>query len=85
MTLEQTMRAVLDNGGLFPNQVDAVISAYKADEISSPLVDRWNDNVEGYETNLLVAIRAGIFAQAVIWIDNNTPRHFARPYFALEV
>ena len=42
---------------------------------------RWNDRASDYPPIMLNVLMVGVNAAALRWIDDNMPRHWARPLF----
>lgn len=82
MTLEQKLRELLSNHGLWPDDVDAVIELVKADDETNELMlDRWNDPVQDYLPSILSALWIHTKSIALEYIDEVMPKAFFRPMF----
>ena len=74
------LRTALYNNGLFEDQADAVLSKV-VNQKDSPMQGRWNDPASDYPPIMLSVLMLDVNASALEWIDNNAPRHWARPLF----
>lgn len=82
MTLEQKLRELLSDYGLWPDEhVDAVIELVKADETNKAMLDRWNDSVQDYLPSLFSALWIITKQTALEYIDEVMPTAFFRPMF----
>jgi hypothetical protein len=77
------LRTQLYNSGLFENQADAILKnvVSRKDSMSG----RWNDPVSGYPPGMTNVLWVSAKAEALNWIDNNMPMHWARPLFMPDV
>ncbi len=80
-TIESKLRQLLEQHGLWPQEVDAVIAAMKSDEITKSMAQRWNDDADGYPPQMMAVLWTSAKRQAREWIDANKPKHFARAMF----
>ena len=83
MTFEQWVLAELEANGMFPAQAQAVLTAYRADPVSTAM-DRWHDRVDDYPVAMRAVIWLGVCQSALAWIDANLPRAWYRPMFLSE-
>ena len=80
MTIEDTIKNKLIENGLFPDQANAVV--YNLKKLDICMDGRWSEDASGYPVQLLAVLWMSAKDEAVKWIDENKPRHWARPMFA---
>ena len=81
MTIEDKIKEMLIEHGLFDNQAAEIIEAMKVDEINEPMEHRWTDKVDDYPPQMLTILWAGAKYQALEYIDANCPEAWFRPMF----
>lgn len=82
MTIRETLHKYLTDRGLWPQEADAVIDAYRDhDTTPDDMTRRMNDDTEGYPPQMMPVLIMCVKAEAVRWIDANKPKHFARAAF----
>ena len=79
-TIKAEISHYLESNGLWPDQAEAVVAALQAAPGSGGL--SFQDPAEHYPPTMLAVLKLNARAEAVKWIDENMPRHFARPMFA---
>jgi len=77
------LRTTLYDHGLFEEQADAILA--RVMEKSEPMAGRWNDPVDAYPPFMINVLWMGVKPEAVRWIDENMPLHWARPMFTGEL
>ena len=82
MTIEDKIKEMLSERGMFDSQVTAVMEAVKANDIHESMAHRWNDSTEDYPQGLLAILWASAKATALEYIDANCPDAWFRPMFA---
>lgn len=83
MTIEGFLAKHLTENGLSDDQAGRVLDRYK-EEHKDSMGDRWRDSIDGYPVAMRSALILGVNRQAVLWIDENFPKHWARPMFEFE-
>jgi len=85
MTIEQKIRKLLEEHGLWPEKnVDAVMKIYK--ETHPEIEDKvWSEPESAYPPQMIAVIWAGMCHTVVEWIDENCPQAFYRPMFTGEM
>ncbi len=78
MTIQDHVTKHLVDNGLWPAEVESVIAQYLESMAGESMVARMNDDMEGYPKQLLAVVLIGVRSEAIIWIDANKPKHFAR-------
>ena len=79
MTIRETLAKYLVDNGLWPQEAELVIDAYRDNEMTpEDMGRRLNDDTEGYPPQLMPLLLLAIRHEAVEWIDANKPLHFAR-------
>lgn len=81
-SIYNTIRTALYNNGLFENQAEAVLDRVIAQ--SEPMKGRWNDRVSDYPPAITTVLFLSAKLEAVKYIDENCPQHWARPMFTGE-
>lgn len=73
MTIEEKMKEMLLNYGLFPDHAREVMEKAK-EGIEAMEGWRWNDIAEGYPSQFLAALWLSVKQYALAWIDENIPK-----------
>lgn len=81
MTLEEKLRQLLVEHGLFESQADAVIQSVKADDANEAMLGRWGDAVDDYPPQMLAMLWLSTKRHALSYIDANLPLAWFRPLF----
>ena len=85
MTLEQKMRELLEQHGMWSDGLEATMKeAKESDLLKDTMRERWNDDVEGYPQTLVVALWLNVRSLALNWVDANCPEAWYRPMLAGE-
>lgn len=82
MTIEEKLVDMLYNHGLFKHQAVEIIERVKADEVNKSMMGRWQDQMDGYPSQLLAGLWLSVEDHALQWIDENCPQAWYRPIFA---
>jgi hypothetical protein len=80
MTFKESMVKAMTDRGMFPDQAETVIMEYIANDVN-PMMDRWNENVEGYPEVMQNVLWMGVMSYAYEWIKENKPMAWFRPMF----
>lgn len=80
-TIEQALATQLYNMGLFEEQAEAIIAKAKAHETFKAMADHWNTPAASHPPAFMAVLLVSIKPIALAWIDENIPRHWARPMF----
>ena len=75
-TVEETIKSLLIEHGLFEKEADEVIGELK-NRVENRSV-RWNEAHNAYPDTVIWALSLNAKAEAVRWIDTNCPQHWAR-------
>lgn len=81
MTIEEKIREMLIERGLFENQAQAVIDMAKTDIQNKAMLERWSDDVDGYPQSMLNILWLFIEISTLKWIDENLPLAWFRSLF----
>ena len=84
MTIRERLIAKLIGDGLWPAEAEAVMTATVADyasQVADPTAQLWSDQAEGYPSQLFAVLYLRAVDNALQWIDENKPMHFARAIF----
>ena len=77
MTLQETIKQRLIDNGVWEDEAVAIIEQAKTDKVLQHLQNRWNDDIEGYPVQLLVATWYAVKRVAIEWLQVQSPKHFA--------
>lgn len=83
-TIEGQMLAGMVNRGLSLEQSQEVMDAYKESEAGQTMTGRLNESPDAYPPMMMNVIWMGVQAQAVDWIEENCPQHWAKAMFSDE-
>lgn len=76
MTIAQKLEEELTARLLWPDEIKTIMERVKA---KTPAMEhRWNDVVEGYPPEMMAVLWLSTKTEAVAWIDECKPQHFAR-------
>lgn len=81
MTIEDTLKKMLTERGMFPEQSSAVLSRVKANPANEPMAGRWQDDAEGYPKEIMLLAWYSTKTEALAFIDETCPRAWFRPMF----
>ena len=81
MTIEDKIREMLVERGMFDSQAVEVVEAMKVDKINEPMEHRWMDEADDYPPQMLTILWIGAKHQALKYIDANCPKAWFRPMF----
>ena len=82
MTVEEKLKSMLVECGMFENQADDVLVRVQADEAHEAMLGRWNEPADNYPEQLYLVLWMAVKDAALAWIDENCPRAWFRPMFA---
>lgn len=82
MTVEEKLKKMLIDHGMFEDQAVAVMELVKADKVNESMENRWNDEAAGYPPRLFVALWMSVSNHALEYIDEKCPKAWFRPMFA---
>ena len=85
ISVEEDLKEMLVNYGMWPDQADEVIAQAKEDKMFEALKGRWNDPVDEYSPEVLTASWISIKSIALEYIVNNDPKAWFRPMFEEKV
>ena len=83
MTIRDTLRCRCVANGLFFTQADPILQMVY-DEGDNELKSRWLDNADDYNSVVIDVLWIAVCRNAVKWIDQNCPKHWARSVFLLD-
>lgn len=83
-TIEDKLKEMLFNHGLFEDQTATVMEMMKADEVNEAMEGRWGENVEDYPPVLLSVLWLSMRDCALRYIDANCPKAWFRSLFVNE-
>lgn len=83
-TVRELMLKHLVVNGLSVPQAEEVLAQFAASDPGEPMLGRWQDAHGGYPGPRLAILKMGINREAVKFIDEAKPKHWARPMFATE-
>ncbi len=78
-TLEQKLLNGLENHGLFMEQAEEVLKRLKPKH--KEMDGRWNDLASDYPAGMMTVLWVSAQNEAVAWIDEEKPQHWARAIF----
>ena len=82
MSVREYIHKWLTDRGLWPDEATVVVESTMKQEACDQV--KWNDSAECYPPQLLAVLALSARELAVKYIDENKPKHFARPMFAVE-
>jgi hypothetical protein len=83
-TIAERMRENLNQQGMFPEQVAAVMERVYAAPENAPMKNRWNDKPEDYPPAITALAWATVKRHALAYIDETCPQAWFRPLFTNE-
>ena len=81
-TIEEKLKQMLIDKGLFEDMAEEIMQQVKADDINAVMTNRWGEPVEGYPGSVLAVLWISTRDTALEWIDENLPNAWFRPLFA---
>lgn len=84
MTLKEWCIKQLTDRGLWDHEAEKVFEKYCA-SADDDLNRRWHDQISGYPKEMLAVILLGMKREALKWIEENKPNHFAKTMFTGEL
>ena len=80
MTIKDQLTRMCEEHGLWPDEARKVLEQTIK---NTPAMEerRWNEDVSTYPASMLAVLWMGTRHEAVKWIDENKPQHFARMMF----
>lgn len=81
-TVEGKLQETLYKHGLFEDEAAAVVNRLKQAPHMEMMQGRWQEPIENYPAVLMNVLWVAVKTEAVKWIDENKPQHWARPFFA---
>lgn len=81
MTIEEKLKSMLVENGMFDEWADAVIARLKEDVVGATMRGRWGDSVEGYPVQLLTGLWLSTKRIALEWLNENHPQAWFKPVF----
>jgi hypothetical protein len=72
----------LNDHGLWPEEVEAVMQAVVLDPANDAMRDRWDDPINGYPSIMLSILWLTVRTSAAEWLAANKPCHWSRAAFA---
>lgn len=77
------LRTQLYDNGLFEKQADDVLERVIANDAdtSETMKGRWNDRASDYPPIMTAVLWMSVKDEALKWIDEKMPKHWARPMF----
>ncbi len=81
MKIRDKMLKELQEHGLSEEQAAKVMESFESNSLGEPMKGRMDDNEKDYPPAILTATWMSVKLTALNWIDENSPRHWARPMF----
>lgn len=85
MTIEEKMKELLENHGMWADGLEHTLKAMKEDALLEDMRNRWNDSVDDYPQPLISVVWLNVRSIALKWVDENCPQAFYRPLLAGEM
>lgn len=76
-TIQEKMTTQLVAHGLWADEADKVIERYKASDMAKEMERRWDDDVEGYQPMIFAVLWIGLKSEAIKFLEETKPMHFA--------
>ena len=77
MTLREFAEKHLLGYGLWPEESASVVEQFSTSEAGKIMAGRLGDDKEGYPSALLAVFLLTVKAEAVVWLAEHKPAHFA--------
>jgi len=81
MTIEQKLKAMLVENGMFDDWAQTVLDIVKSKKANDAMSGCWNDDVEGYPEQLLAVLWFGVRHTTLEWLNENHPQAWFLPMF----
>lgn len=81
-TIKELMLKHLVTNGLSTAQAEEVLARFAGSDAGEPMLARWGTAHAGYPATMMAILRMGVNQEAVKFIDETIPQHWARPMFA---
>ena len=81
MTIEEKLKKMLFNCGMFEDQASQVIAKFIAESDES-MNGRWSEPADAYPDALFAALWINLKDTTLAWIDENIPQAWFRSTFA---
>ena len=81
MTIEEELKSMLVNHGLFESMAEKVVEEVKADSSNMTMQGRWHDKREDYPSVIFAICWMSARVHALKIIDAECPKHWARQVF----
>ncbi len=81
-TLRDQLVLFLVNNFLWPNEANNILDIVIADKKNEDV--KFNSPVEYYPNQLIAVLQILVADVAIIWIDKNKPKHFARNFLLIK-
>lgn len=82
MSIEETIKKMLFERGLFEDQCDAILARMKASPANEAMQGHWQDKPEDYPEMMMSLAWYSARKEALAFIDENCPQALFRPVFA---
>ena len=81
MTVEEKLKSMLVERGLFEDQADHIMVRVQMDEANESMIGRWVEPADAYPETLYLVLWIAVKDAALVWIDEFCPQAWFRPMF----
>lgn len=81
MTIEQLAKKSIFDRGVFEQDADKIVEAFKASPLGAPLSRSWNQKIADYHPRLIPTLLVPLHAFAYEWIGEHQPEAWYREMF----
>ncbi len=81
MTLEQRLKEMMVERGMFEEQADEVMACVKDDECNKSMQSRWKDEASGYPPAMIKVLWIFTKEAALDYIEKNLPQAWFKSMF----
>ena len=74
MTVEEKIKNMLIEHGLFPNQADDILVRFQMNEANEAMLGRWGEPADAYPEQLYLVLWYSVKQTALAWIDEHCPK-----------
>jgi len=84
MTIEEKIRQLLSEHGMWSTGLEETMREAKEGDLLESMAQRWGDSLDDYPPQFLAVLWLCVRGIALDWVDANCPKAFYRPLLASE-